>query len=922
MNKQYKCFICSLQISEINTLKSHIRIIHNIKDGPYLVLQCCNNQKICNSKFLSYSAFSRHMLDCINSSSKSSTSSKNINNDFGLTKYDLNSGVSSNFDEKIIKNSVVHCRQNVEISTNANNQNKNFNPLSKCHNTNVTIFKILNSPDNSKNVNDLNTKIAKFPHLTPTIIAGNLNNPNQNVNNPEPLTAKNSSDTNQNVNNSSKSFVPNQIPINPNSKNENTNTLLSNIVQLNLPETTTNKIFTNFTSYINSTSDDLLSFVLSNDFNDTQQYKSLIDKVNNLKSPFTSISTSYRRRKKLTSAPDFVSPQRIVVGTEYKPVLHISRLYVKKPKQICFSYVPILKTLELTLRNEEVKYHLRNPLSNEENVYKSPSDGSAVKNCEFYKDHPNALKIILYFDEYETVNPLGSKTGKHKMGALYMTLANLPYHVNSKLKSIFLVAKFKCSDLKKGKISFDDILKPVITDITKLEEGVKLNQELHYGTILTISADNLGANSIFGFVESFKATHFCRYCSADSEKCSKMIKENESFIRTVEEYEKSYHQFKAENAKNKKVVHKFGVKHISLLIKLKFYSTFNNMTFDAMHDILEGVLQYDLKFFVQYLIAQKILTLDQINERIEAFDYGPINNSSKPSIFKVTKKGHLINQRASQAWCLLSVFPLMFADVITSVHKSKFKIITTLIEIAKIVLSPEITKSMINSLRTLIEVHHRIVLNHFRSKLTPKFHFLVHYPSMIERMGPPLYYWCMRFEGKHNFFVDLVNKLKNYKNICMTLSMRHQINSYQFWGDSKSKIDSFLFGKQTALVVPSAIRNLLDTEIPNKINSFSFFSFNSIKFAPKYFLIHKTIENIPHFAEIIYIYKHENKIQFLTKIWNTEKYNSEYSAYSIKASNNMYKLISFKSLKYFETFNKLQNYRRTDWFIVMKNSCV
>lgn len=66
MDKLYKCFICSLQISELSTLKSHIRIIHNIKDDPYLKLKCCNNLSRCDSTFLSYSAFSRHMLNCIN----------------------------------------------------------------------------------------------------------------------------------------------------------------------------------------------------------------------------------------------------------------------------------------------------------------------------------------------------------------------------------------------------------------------------------------------------------------------------------------------------------------------------------------------------------------------------------------------------------------------------------------------------------------------------------------------------------------------------------------------------------------------------------------------------------------------------------------------------------------------------------------
>lgn len=67
---------------------------------------------------------------------------------------------------------------------------------------------------------------------------------------------------------------------------------------------------------------------------------------------------------------------------------------------------------------------------------------------------------------------------------------------------------------------------------------------------------------------------------------------------------------------------------------------FDNMTFDAMHDILEGIGQLNLKFVGKYMISQKMLTLDEINKRIESFDYGPINQSNKPSAFKVTKKGH------------------------------------------------------------------------------------------------------------------------------------------------------------------------------------------------------------------------------------------------------------------------------------------
>ena len=34
----------------------------------------------------------------------------------------------------------------------------------------------------------------------------------------------------------------------------------------------------------------------------------------------------------------------------------------------------------------------------------------------FFKDHPDGLQIIAYFDEIEVCNPLGAQSGVHKLG--------------------------------------------------------------------------------------------------------------------------------------------------------------------------------------------------------------------------------------------------------------------------------------------------------------------------------------------------------------------------------------------------------------------------------------------------------------------------------------------------------------------------
>ena len=57
------------------------------------------------------------------------------------------------------------------------------------------------------------------------------------------------------------------------------------------------------------------------------------------------------------------------------------------------------------------------------------------------------------------------------------------------------------------------------------------------------------------------------------------------------------------------------------------------------------------------------------------------------------------------------------------------------------------------------------------AKLIPKHHYMVHYPSQIERLGPLISSWTMRQEAKLSF-VKRVSRLSNYKNVC---------KKHQFW---------------------------------------------------------------------------------------------------------------------------------------------
>ena len=60
------------------------------------------------------------------------------------------------------------------------------------------------------------------------------------------------------------------------------------------------------------------------------------------------------------------------------------------------------------------------------------------------------------------------------------------------------------------------------------------------------------------------------------------------------------------------------------------------------------------------------------------------------------------------------------------------------------------------------------------------------------RYGPLVRSWCMRFEGKHNYFKDLAHRVKCFKNIPKSLASRHQrLVCYQF---ASNNVKETLFG--------------------------------------------------------------------------------------------------------------------------------
>ncbi|KAK0132606.1 hypothetical protein N1851_032474 [Merluccius polli] len=367
---------------------------------------------------------------------------------------------------------------------------------------------------------------------------------------------------------------------------------------------------------------------------------------------------------------------------------------------------------------------------------------------EYCRSHPLfsrefSIPLMLYADDCEMVNPLGSKTGTHTS-----------------------------NDAKQ--YSIDAVLCPIVDEIQHLEqEGIVLNTDEYQGvvkfTVVQMLGDNLGLNAMLGYNESFSGNHVCRWCKVhrDIQRVQTVLEPE--LTRTV-----NTHQTDLDLA-NPSLT---GLKRDSVLNRLSFYHVTHNVAPDIMHDILEGVGPYEIKLVLNALIDQKVLSLDQLNYRLTSFDYGFSDRVNKPSLLSrhdLKNVDKAMRQSAAQTWCLLRLLPLLIGDLIPE-DNQQWELLLMLLNCMEFIFSPSITSPGILFLEKIIQEHHSLFLELFPDlHLRPKHHFMLHYPMAIKQLGPLRQYWAMRFEAKHGFFKRICHVTCNFRNIAKTMAFRHQL---------------------------------------------------------------------------------------------------------------------------------------------------
>ncbi|XP_056336525.1 uncharacterized protein LOC130247306 isoform X1 [Danio aesculapii] len=478
--------------------------------------------------------------------------------------------------------------------------------------------------------------------------------------------------------------------------------------------------------------------------------------------------------------PLYATTEKGTLSTDYKWNIYFKQHFdvvepvefvFSRPKNKTFVYVPILEVLKKFLSTSQKTFS--NTSTN--GFYASCFDG------QHFKEHPLLcaenffISLGLYIDDFEVANPLGTSRKKHKITAVYWVILNWPSQFRTNLHSIQLALLGKSCDVRE--YGYDMFFEPLMKDIQTLEkEGLYVDQfgENFKGTVVTVSADNLGAHGLAGFQECFHVGKFCRFCLASFQDIqTSSVSKGHFPLRNIQQHNQFVEELKA----NQALSNVQGVKGECVLQShLDWFHPVTGFPPDPLHDLFEGIVPFELSLCLQRLIAEKYFTLDQLNGTIQSFPYcfsDKVNRPQKiPKSFSSKKS---IGGNGHENWTLIRLLPLMIGHIVPETNTA-WQLLMELKDIVELVVSPKFSEDSLSYLETKIFDHRSLFQEVFpNEKLKPKHHFLEHYPGLIRYFGSCVELWTMRFEAKHSFFKQVVHNTHNYKNILQTLSTQHQL---------------------------------------------------------------------------------------------------------------------------------------------------
>jgi len=250
----------------------------------------------------------------------------------------------------------------------------------------------------------------------------------------------------------------------------------------------------------------------------------------------------------------------------------------------------------------------------------------------------------------------------------------------------------------------------------------------------SVSADNLASHYTGGFRMCFNSGRMCRFCMICFDRICEFGSETwDGYpkLRTEKEHDMHVSSVVADGT----LAPVYGVTKPSALHSLESFHAVTSLPPDCMHDVLEGVIPQVLKVCLRGLIVEKIVTVQTFNERLERFKFGQNDAKNIPCTRPASFPKSGISGSAAQKWCLFRYRALLIGDLVP-VDNVSWELYICCRKMTEIIFAPSATVSQIAYLDLLIADHHERFIDLAADEITPKFHFLTHYPRLMSVYGP------------------------------------------------------------------------------------------------------------------------------------------------------------------------------------------
>ena len=340
-------------------------------------------------------------------------------------------------------------------------------------------------------------------------------------------------------------------------------------------------------------------------------------------------------------------------------------------------------------------------------------------------------------------------TLKYHIGAFYYTLQNIPAKFRAKLDSIQIVAIADEEDI--AEFGIEALLADFLETIAQLAAGIEIelmpnNQHVFHAMLVGLLGDIPAVHYIIGLKEGVgQALRFCRHCFGHGQEIQENFREDDFQPRTLPLHQAIVNALMAmpEGPAREWFSTIVGVNGDSVLDIAPHFNLIEMAPQDFMHTVLEGGLSHEMKLYIRYCLDNFAIDLEELNRRIDNFNYGFQERSNKPSPIKdahIDAQGpKLPHQKASQLWLLARVLHFLLADIVPEddPHRQCWELHLRILFAAA---APEVHPNTIDHLAAAIDEHHQAFTACYPGEnITPKLHFYVHLPSIMLRLASYLF---------------------------------------------------------------------------------------------------------------------------------------------------------------------------------------